>query len=154
MNASVRLGHAQKSAKNAGAPRSAKLRQMLLSPELEFILEAHNGLSARIVREAGFRGIWASGLSISAQFGVRDNNEASWTQVVDMLEFMADASDLPILLDGDTGYGNFNNLRRLVRKLEQRGIAGVCIEDKQFPKTNSYLNGERQPLADIEEFVG
>jgi phosphoenolpyruvate phosphomutase len=106
------------------------------------------------VREAGFKGIWASGLTISAQFGVRDNNEASWTQVVDMLEFMADASDLPILLDGDTGYGNFNNMRRLVRKLEQRGIAGVCIEDKQFPKTNSFLNGERQPLADIEEFVG
>jgi len=71
-----------------------------------------------------------------------------------MLEFMADASDLPILLDGDTGYGNFNNLRRLVRKLEQRGIGGVCIEDKIFPKTNSFLNGERQPLADIEEFAG
>ena len=134
--------------------RSLQLRQMLLSPELEFLMEAHNGLSARIVREAGFRGIWASGLSISAQFGVRDNNEASWTQVVDMLEFMADASDLPILLDGDTGYGNFNNLRRLVRKLEQRGIAGVCIEDKIFPKTNSFLNGERQPLADVEEFAG
>src|ERR1700733_14849601 len=115
------------------ATRSAKLRTMLQSPELEFLMEAHNGLSARIVREAGFRGIWASGLSISAKFGVRDNNEASWTQVVDNLEFMADASYLPILLDGDTGYGNFNNMRRLVRKLEQRGIAGVCIEDKQFP---------------------
>src|SRR6266478_6545814 len=134
--------------------RSARLRQMLQSEQLEFLMEAHNGLSARIVYEAGFGGIWASGLAISAQFGVRDNNEASWTQVVDMLEFMADASDLPILLDGDTGYGNFNNMRRLVRKLEQRGIAGVCIEDKQFPKTNSFLNGERQPLASIEEFVG
>jgi phosphoenolpyruvate phosphomutase len=156
MNASVRspVGHAQKSAKNTAQSRSAKLRQMLHSAELEFLMEAHNGLSARIVREAGFKGIWASGLTISAQFGVRDNNEASWTQVVDMLEFMADASDLPILLDGDTGYGNFNNMRRLVRKLEQRGIAGVCIEDKQFPKTNSFLNGERQPLAAIEEFVG
>jgi phosphoenolpyruvate phosphomutase len=134
--------------------RSAKLRQMLLSDQLEFLMEAHSGLSARIVREAGFSGIWASGLSISAQLGVRDNNEASWTQVVDVLEFMADASDLPILLDGDTGYGNFNNMRRLVRKLEQRGIAGVCIEDKQFPKTNSFLNGERQPLAEMEEFAG
>jgi phosphoenolpyruvate phosphomutase len=134
--------------------RSEKLRAMLQSAELEFLMEAHNGLSARIVREAGFKGIWASGLSISAQFGVRDNNEASWTQVVDMLEFMADASDLPILLDGDTGYGNFNNLRRLVRKLEQRGIAGVCIEDKQFPKTNSFINGEQQQLADIDEFAG
>src|ERR1700729_3050013 len=107
--------------------RSAKLRRMLLSDQLEFLMEAHNGLSARIVREAGFSGIWGSGLSISAQFGVRDNNEASWTQVVDVLEFMVDASGLPILLDGDTGYGNFNNMRRLVRKLEQRGIAGVCI---------------------------
>src|SRR5580704_15341738 len=156
MNVSVRpsLGHAQKSAKTGAQTRSAKLRQMLHSAELEFLMEAHNGLSARIVREAGFKGIWASGLTISAQFGVRDNNEASWTQVVDMLEFMVDASDLPILLDGDTGYGNFNNLRRLVRKLEQRDIAGVCIEDKQFPKTNSFLNGERQPLAKIDEFCG
>ncbi|GAB7521964.1 phosphoenolpyruvate mutase [Paraburkholderia sp. 2C] len=134
--------------------RSARLRQMLISNELEFLMEAHNGLSARIVREAGFKAIWGSGLTISAQFGVRDNNEASWTQVVDQLEFMADASDLPILLDGDTGYGNFNNVRRLVRKLEQRGIAGVCIEDKQFPKTNSFINGERQPLADVDEFCG
>jgi phosphoenolpyruvate phosphomutase len=148
------LPHDRRAESGSTMTRSAKLRAMLTSPQLEFLMEAHNGLSARIVREAGFGGIWASGLSISAQFGVRDNNEASWTQVVDMLEFMADASDLPILLDGDTGYGNFNNLRRLVRKLEQRGIAGVCIEDKQFPKTNSFLNGERQPLAEIEEFAG
>lgn len=139
----------------SGVPsRSGKLRGMLQSERLEFLMEAHNGLSARIVREAGFGGIWASGLAIAAQFGVRDNNEVSWTQIVDMLEFMVDASDLPILLDGDTGYGNFNNLRRLVRKLEQRGVAGVCIEDKQFPKTNSFLNGERQPLAPIGEFAG
>lgn len=137
-----------------GYSRTLRLREMLQSNQLEFLMEAHNGLSARIVKEAGFKAIWGSGLSISAQYGVRDNNEASWTQVVDMLEFMADASDLPILLDGDTGYGNFNNVRRLVRKLEQRGIAGVCIEDKQFPKTNSFLNGERQPLAEMDEFCG
>ena len=56
-------------------------------------------------------------------------------------------------MDGDTGYGNFNNVRRLVRKLCQRGIAGVCIEDKLFPKTNSFI-GENQPLADVEEFCG
>lgn len=117
-------------------------------------MEAHNGLSAKIVQEAGFKGIWASGLSISAQYGVRDNNEASWTQVLETLEFMADASNIPILVDGDTGYGNFNNVRRLVKKLEQRGIAGVCIEDKQFPKTNSFIDSEHQPLADVDEFCG
>jgi phosphoenolpyruvate phosphomutase len=125
-----------------------------LSEQLEFICEAHNGLSAKIVQEAGFRGIWASGLSISAQFGVRDNNEASWTQVLENLEFMSDATTIPILLDGDTGYGNFNNMQRLVRKLEQRHIAAVCIEDKLFPKTNSFIKGGAQPLADMQEFCG
>ena len=127
---------------------------MLESPRLEFICEAHNGLSAKIVEEAGFKGIWASGLAISAQLGVRDNNEASWTQVLDVIEFMADASSLPIMLDGDTGYGNFNNVQRLVRKLEQRDIAAVCLEDKIFPKANSFIDGNRQPLADIDEFCG
>ena len=134
--------------------KSKQLRDLLESPELEFILEAHNGISAKLVQQAGFKGIWASGLALSTQFCVRDSNEASWTQVVDMLEFMSDATEVPILLDGDTGYGNFNNMRRLVRKLEQRGIAGVCIEDKEFPKTNSFIGSEKQALADISEFCG
>jgi phosphoenolpyruvate phosphomutase len=133
--------------------RAARLRSCLTSPDLAFIMEAHSGLSAKIVEEAGFEGVWASGLSISAMLGLRDSNEASWTQVLEVLEFMADATTLPILVDGDTGYGNFNNVRRLVRKLGERGIAGVCLEDKLFPKTNSFL-GERQPLADVAEFCG
>ncbi|SFA77888.1 MULTISPECIES: phosphoenolpyruvate mutase [unclassified Bacillus (in: firmicutes)] len=132
--------------------KTTQLRNMINSDQLELIMEAHNALSAKIVESAGFKGIWASGLSISAALGVRDNNEASWTQVLEVLEFMSDATSIPILLDGDTGYGNFNNARRLVKKLEQRGIAGVCIEDKLFPKTNSFINGEAQPLADIDEF--
>ena len=131
-----------------------ELRSIIKSNELEFILEAHNGISAAIVERAGFKAIWGSGLAMSAQFGVRDSNEVSWTQVIDMLEFMSDATTIPILLDGDTGYGNFNNMRRLVTKLEQRNIAGVCIEDKQFPKVNSFIDGNKQPLADINEFCG
>lgn len=127
---------------------------MIHSDELEFIMEAHNGMSAKIAQEAGFKGIWGSGLAISASLGVRDNNEASWSQVMDVCEYMSDATDIPILLDGDTGFGNFNNMRRLVSKLEQRNIAGVCIEDKIFPKTNSFIGGETQPLADIDEFCG
>lgn len=143
-----------KSVVGAPAPvrKTTQFRRLLASPELEFLLEAHNGVSARIAEEAGFKGIWAGGLCMSAQYGVRDSNEASWTQVLEMLEFMADVTSVPILLDGDTGYGNFNNVRRLVRKLEQRGIAAVCIEDKLYPKTNSFIDGEKQQLADIEEF--
>ena len=140
-----------------GAParisRFRRLRTLIERPELAFLMEAHSGLSAKLVEEAGFAGIWGSGLSMSASLGLRDNNEASWTQVLEQAEYMADATSLPILLDGDTGYGNFNNVRRLVRKLCERGIAGVCIEDKLFPKTNSFI-GEAQPLADMEEFCG
>lgn len=134
--------------------KTTRLKKMLESSELAFLMEAHNGLSAKIVEETGFQGIWGSGLAVSAAMGVRDNNEASWTQVLEVLEFMSDVTSIPILLDGDTGYGNFNNMRRLVRKLEQRGIAGVCIEDKLFPKTNSFISGETQPLAGVEEFCG
>ncbi len=133
--------------------RTTALRRLVTRPGLDFLCEAHDGLSARIAAEAGFEGIWASGLTIAASFGVRDNNELSWSQVVDHVAFMADAAPVPILLDGDTGYGNFNNVRRLVRKLEQVGVAGVTIEDKCFPKTNSFLR-ERQPLADVDEFCG
>ncbi|WCK56319.1 phosphoenolpyruvate mutase [Aneurinibacillus sp. Ricciae_BoGa-3] len=134
--------------------KTYKLKELVNSSSLDFLMEAHNGLAAKIVEETGFKGIWASGLSISAAMGVRDNNEASWTQVLDVLEFMSDTTSIPILLDGDTGYGNFNNARRLVKKLEQRNIAGVCIEDKLFPKTNSFIEGHKQPLADIDEFCG
>lgn len=146
---------AQEIARRAGphSPKAERLLAQLESASLSFLMEAHSGLSAKIAEEAGFSGIWASGLSISTALGVRDNNELSWTQVLDTVELMADATSIPILLDGDTGYGNFNNFRRLVLKLRQRGIAGVCIEDKIFPKSNSFV-GERQPLADIQEFCG
>ena len=116
-------------------------------------MEAHNGLSAKIVEETGFAAIWASGLSMSAALGVRDCNEASWTQVLETVDFMRDATRLPILLDGDSGFGDFNNFRRLVRKLEQRGVDGVCIEDQIFPKRNSLCDGQKT-LVDPMEFTG
>lgn len=133
--------------------KTVRLRELLMSAELEFLIEAHSGLTARIAQEAGFAGVWASSLAISTQLGVRDNDEASWTQVLDVVEFMADATTVPILLDAGTGYGNFNLVQRAVRKLEQRGVAGICIEDKQV-KVNSLLRDVHQPLADIDEFSG
>ena len=66
---------------------------------------------------------------------------------------MSDATTIPMLVDGDTGYGNFNNVRRVVLKLGQRGIAGICIEDKLFTKPDSFI-GESQPLDDMDEFCG
>ena len=82
-------------AKNIGINKLTKsqlLKKELNSKELSFLMEAHNGLTAKIVENAGFKAIWASGLSISTALGVRDSNEASWTQILDVLEFMSDAT--------------------------------------------------------------
>src|SRR5258708_13975569 len=124
-------------ARNGGHPMrtTTQLRHLVTRPDIAFMMEAHDGLSARIVEEAGFEGIWASGLTLSASFGVRDNNELSWTQVVDHVAFMAEAASVPVLLDGDTGYANFNNMPRLLRKLEQVSVRCVVIQDNLFPNT-------------------
>lgn len=131
--------------------KNARLRAMIASPELSFLMESHNALSAKIAEQAGFAGLWASGLTISASLGLSDRNEASWTQVLDVVEFITDHVDIPVLLDGDTGFGNYHNVIRLVKKLCQKNVSGVCIEDKIFPKMNSFL-GEQQKLADIADF--
>ncbi|KRR09350.1 phosphoenolpyruvate phosphomutase [Bradyrhizobium valentinum] len=127
--------------------------QVCSSSELSFLMEAHDGLSAAIAERAGFKGLWASGLSIACSLGYRDANEASWNQLVDAVERIVDSTQLPVLVDGDGGFGNFNNARLLARKLRERGAAGVALEDSCFPKTNSLI-GERHPLADAGEFSG
>lgn len=76
--------------------------------------------------------------------------------MIDSLEAAIDINDatsIPVIVDADTGYGNSNNVIRMVKKFEDAGIAAVCIEDKLFPKVNSFIPG-RQELAPIAEFVG
>lgn len=133
--------------------KSSIFKSSLQEKEITFLMEAHNGLSAKIVETAGFKGIWASGLTISASLGLRDCNEASWTQVLAIVEYMSDATTIPIVVDGDTGYGNFNNVRKIVKKFCAHDIAAICLEDKVFPKTNSFIN-RNQVVTSTEEFCG
>lgn len=128
-------------------------KEILTSKKLEFLMEAHNGVSSKIVENAGFKGIWASGLCLSTALGVRDCNEMSWFQVIQTLEGMSEMTDIPILLDGDTGHGNFNNVRILVKKLCRIGVPALAIEDKVFPKKNSFIE-TKQSLAEVHEFCG
>lgn len=141
---------------NIGATESnaQKLRALLDSPHVEQILEAHNALSATLVEEAGVPGLWASSLTLSCAAGMRDNSELTMTEVLDVLESITAKVSIPILFDGDTGYGQFSHFQQLVRKLCLRQVGGVCIEDKVFPKTNSFLRSEGQVLAPVEEFAG
>nr|GAJ37800.1 phosphoenolpyruvate phosphomutase precursor [Bradyrhizobium sp. DOA9] len=134
-------------------PADMLRRLVCCNNALSFLIEAHDGLSAAIAGRAGFEGIWASGLSIASALGYRDANEASWTQVVDVVERIVDTCDRPVLVDGDSGFGNFNSARLLAQKLHQRGAAGVALQDSCFPKMNSLI-GDRHRLADVSEFSG
>jgi len=120
---------------------------------MSYLIEAHDGVSAKIVEKCGGEGIWASGFTISTACGVRDANELSWRDVLNVLENIKFCTNIPILVDGDTGYGNFNNARIFVKKLCRLGISGVVFEDKVFPKINSFTDNNHV-LAPIEEFCG
>ena len=128
--------------------RTTRLRQLVTRPEIAFLMEAHDGLSARIVQEAGFEGIWASGLTVSASFGVRDNNELSWTQVVDHVAFMAEAAEVPVLLDGD---GNLlMNLGILPMIAAQRppGLLHLVFDNEVYGSTGNQASPSRAVRLD------
>lgn len=113
----------------------------------------HDGLSARLAEEAGFGAVWASGLEISTSAAVPDANILTMTDFLRAAREMNSATRLPIIADCDTGFGNSNNVIHMVREYESSGIAAVCIEDKLFPKVNSFVPG-RQELAPAWEFAG
>lgn len=114
---------------------------------------AHTAVSARLVEAHGFDAIWASGLEISTSYGVPDAGILTMTELLETARVMTEATRIPIVADCDTGFGERRNVRHMVRRYEAAGIAGVCIEDKCFPKLNSFVDGD-QILAPIDDFVG
>lgn len=119
-------------------------------------MEAHNGLSARIVEETGFKGVWAGSLAISATLGVRTDEEASWGRVLEVVESMANCTTIPILLDAgkqlnSEAYATIKGIQRAVRKMESRGIAGVTLNDSYGRRSNSFLDDD-DLMVDAHEF--
>jgi len=133
--------------------KASKLREIFGQEGVIRIVGAHDGISAKLVELNGFDGVWASGFEISASHAVPDANILTMTQYLEAASIMNDAVSIPIVADCDTGFGNSNNVMHMVRKYETAGIAAVTMEDKRFPKVNSYIPG-RQELAPIGEFVG
>ena len=130
-----------------------KILRNLFKKKLVRIVGAHDGLGAKLIGESGFDGVWASGLEISASYGLPDANILTMSEYLERAIEMNEATTLPVIADCDTGYGNVNNVIHMVEKYEKAGIAAICIEDKLFPKVNSFIEG-RQDLADVEEFCG
>lgn len=133
--------------------KARKLRRLFQAGSVIRIMGAHDGLGAKLIEKNAYDGVWASGLEISTAHAVPDANILTMTENLDAATAMNEATGLPIICDCDTGYGNSANVQRMVKKYESAGIAAVVIEDKLFPKVNSFIPG-RQELASIEEFMG
>ena len=133
--------------------KAVALRTLLASTPIVRIVGAHNALGAKLIERNGFDGVWASGLEISTAHAVPDANILTMTENLAAAQMMNDATRLPIVCDCDTGYGNASNVMHMVKKYEMAGLAAVVIEDKRFPKVNSFVPG-RQELVSVEEFVG
>ena len=133
---------------------SKSLIEIMSTDALARVMAAHNPLSAMLVEEAGFDGIWASGFEYSASLGLADVSLVSMAEHLGNMRAMAQATTLPIIADIDTGYGNAINVLHTVRQYEEAGAAAVVLEDKTFPKVTSLIAGGRQDLLPVAEFQG
>lgn len=111
----------------------------------------HNALAALLARDAGFEALYLSGGALSASMGLADLGIMTLEELCAAVRSIVRASGLPVLVDGDTGYGESLNVMRLVRELEQAGAAGVHIEDQVLPKKCGHLQGKA--LVPAEEMA-
>jgi len=133
---------------------SKNLREIVSAGGMARVMAAHDPLSAILVEEAGFDGIWASGFEYSAAMGLADVSLVSMAEHLNNMRHMAERTSLPIVADIDTGYGNAINVLHTIEQYEAAGAAAVVIEDKMFPKVTSLVEGGRQDLISIPEFQG
>jgi len=114
------------------------------------LVSAGCAVTAKLVKEAGFDGIWVSGFEASARLGLADNGSISLIQMLELTKPIVGATSLPVYVDVDTGYSDFN---RTVKEFESIGAAGVCIEDVHPDYKQNSLWGDKVPLMDIDKFV-
>ncbi|MFJ5760936.1 oxaloacetate decarboxylase [Neobacillus sp. NPDC093182] len=128
--------------------------QKLLQEPGSFILPgAYDAMSAKLIEETGFKAIYATGAGISnAQLGWADVGLTSLKEVVDIVARMADVTNIPIVVDGDTGFGNAINVIRTVKEFERAGVAAIQMEDQVSPKKCGHFNGKE--VISKEEMVG
>jgi methylisocitrate lyase len=135
----------------AGAPAGDRFRALLAQPGIVQLPGAHNGLAALQARAAGFSGVYLSGAAMSASMGLPDLGVITIEDVCFFVRQVARASGLPVLVDGDTGYGEALNVMHMVRSFEDAGAAAVHLEDQLLPKKCGHLNDKR--LADPRDMA-
>jgi 2-methylisocitrate lyase-like PEP mutase family enzyme len=119
------------------------LRKLLAQPKLHVMPCCYDALSAKLIEQAGFELTFMSGFAASAsRIGQPDLGLMSYAEVLDQARNIADATRIPLLADGDTGYGNAMNVRRTVTGMAKAGAAAVMIEDQVAPKRCGHTPGK------------
>ena len=133
--------------------QSESLVDLLDNQPIVKVCGAYDAMSAKLVELSGFDAVWAGSFAISAIHNVPDASILTMTEFFNAASNMAHACKIPIIADCDTGYGDATNVRHMVKKYENAGIAGICIEDKTFPKQNSLLEDGNNMLLSEKDFV-
>jgi methylisocitrate lyase len=135
-----------------GASPPERLRARIADDEILALPGAYDAVSARLVERAGFDAVFTSGFSIAATtLGVPDVGLLTMPENVDHVGAITDAVDAPLVADMDTGYGNPLNVRRTISKCVDAGVAGVILEDQEWPKRCGHMDEKR--VVPTEEHV-
>ena len=132
-------------------PAGIRFRALVERGGIVQIPGAHNGMAALQARAAGFEAAYLSGAAMTASMGLPDLGMITVDEVCFFVRQVARASALPVLVDGDTGYGEALNVMSMVRSFEDAGAAAVHIEDQLLPKKCGHLNDKR--LADLQDMA-
>ncbi len=126
-----------------------KLTNLLEKRRKLVVVSAGDAITAKLIEEAKFDGIWVSGFEASARLGLVDNGSITMTEMLNTTKPIVDATTLPVIVDVDNGYGGIHNFVRTVREFEKIGCVGICVEDNIFPKVNSLFGG-KVPLLSMK----
>ncbi len=133
------------------APAGERLRALLRRPGILGLPGAHNGQAALQAKAAGFEALYLSGAAMTASMGLPDLGIITVDEVCFFVRQIARSTGLPLLVDGDTGYGEALNVMHMVRSFEDAGAAAVHIEDQLLPKKCGHLNDKK--LADAHDMA-
>ena len=130
---------------------SRRLRELLNRPEMIVAPGAYDGITARLVEQAGFAAVYMTGAGTAMAHGFPDFGLLGMSEMVENAAVIARTVEIPVIADADTGYGNELNVTRTVREFVGRGVAGIHIEDQASPKRCGHLDGKQ--IIPAQEFL-
>ncbi|NMV40211.1 isocitrate lyase/PEP mutase family protein [Ralstonia insidiosa] len=130
---------------------ATQLRQLLARPEIVVAPGAYDGLTARLIQQAGFAAVYMTGAGTAAARGFPDFGLLGMSEMVDNAAVIARSVEIPLIADADTGYGNELNVTRTVREFEARNVAAIHLEDQVFSKRCGHLDGKE--IVERDEYI-